>query len=76
MDDVRKNAMDEQIKGKVQKAKGAVKESVGNLTGNERQRAEGEADQVAGDLRDKAGKAVHGIADAGERLKDKIKGNG
>ncbi|MFD8705644.1 CsbD family protein [Kitasatospora sp. NPDC059648] len=45
------------------KAKGAVKEGVGKVTGNERLQAEGKADKAKGDLKQ-----------AGEHVKDAFKG--
>jgi uncharacterized protein YjbJ (UPF0337 family) len=51
----------EHIKGATEKAKGAVKETVGKLTGDEKLRAEGKLDKakgaahkVAGDVKDMA----------------------
>ena len=54
--------MDRQhVKGAAEKAKGAVKETVGKLTGNEKLRAEGKAEKakgaahkVAGDIKEAA----------------------
>jgi uncharacterized protein YjbJ (UPF0337 family) len=59
-------AMDkEHVKGAADKAKGAVKEGVGKVTGNERLREEGQIDKAkgeihkaAGDLKDAAKKAT------------------
>jgi uncharacterized protein YjbJ (UPF0337 family) len=76
MDDIRKNAMDEQARGKMENLKGKVKEGAGKLTGDKDLEAEGQVDQAEGKIRDKAGKAVHGAADAAERLGDKLKGRG
>ncbi|WP_030398498.1 CsbD family protein [Kitasatospora purpeofusca] len=45
-----------------EKAKGAVKEGAGKMTGNERLEAEGRADQVEGDVKQ-----------AGEKVKDAFK---
>jgi uncharacterized protein YjbJ (UPF0337 family) len=51
----------EHIKGATEKAKGAIKDTVGKLTGDERLRAEGKLDKakgtahkVAGDIKDTA----------------------
>lgn len=74
MDETRRKAMDEQIKGKLESAKGKAKEAVGNLTGDDDLAAEGEADQAEGTIRDKAGKVVRNTADALDRAKDKLKG--
>ena len=48
----------------------------GKLTGDRDLEAEGQVDQAEGTIRDKAGKAIHGAADAAERLGDKLKGRG
>lgn len=45
----------EHVKGATDKAKGAVKETVGKATGNERLREEGATDKVKGDLHKAAG---------------------
>lgn len=48
------------IDGAIDQAKGAVKEGVGKLTGDEKLKAEGQADKIAG----KAESAVGGAKDA------------
>jgi uncharacterized protein YjbJ (UPF0337 family) len=48
------------VKGAFDKAKGAVKEGVGNLTSDEKLKAEGTADKVKG----KAESAVGGVKDS------------
>ena len=45
----------EHVKGAADKAKGAVKETVGKAVGNDRLRAEGEIDKAKGDLHNVAG---------------------
>jgi len=75
MDETRRKAMDEQIKGKFEQGKGKIKETVGKVTGDEDLEAEGQVDQVEGTIRDKAGKAVHGAADTLDRAKDKLTGD-
>ena len=74
MDETRKRAIDEQIKGRLESAKGKIKETVGDLTGDEETREEGQADQAEGKLRDTAGRAVRDVKDAADRLKDKLTG--
>ncbi|MFH9354632.1 CsbD family protein [Kitasatospora sp. NPDC017646] len=49
----------DKIKNAADKAKGAVKEGVGKVTGNERLEAEGRADKAKGDVKQ-----------AGEHIKD------
>lgn len=55
----------EHVKGAADKAKGAVKEAAGDITGNDRLKAEGkfdkakgEAHKVAGDIKDAVKKAT------------------
>lgn len=50
----------DRIGGAAKQAKGAVKEALGNLTGDAKLQAEGRADKVAG----KAQNAVGGLKDA------------
>ncbi|MFE6746460.1 CsbD family protein [Kitasatospora purpeofusca] len=52
----------DKIENMAEKAKGAVKEGVGKVTGNERLEAEGRADRVKGDVKQ-----------AGEKVKDAFK---
>lgn len=52
-------SMGDKIKNKAEEAKGKMKETVGELTGNERLEAEGKADQVEA-----------GAKQAGEHIKD------
>jgi uncharacterized protein YjbJ (UPF0337 family) len=59
----RDSAQQDKLQGGAQAAGGRLKESAGALTGNERMKAEGERDQLAGKARQKKGK-----------LKDRIKG--
>jgi uncharacterized protein YjbJ (UPF0337 family) len=50
-------------------AKGRVKEAAGDLTGNEKLKSEGKADQAAGDAKN----VVRDVADKAEELIDKVK---
>jgi uncharacterized protein YjbJ (UPF0337 family) len=50
-------------------AKGRVKEAAGDLTGNDKLKSEGKADQAAGDVK----KVVNDVADKAEELVDKVK---
>lgn len=59
----RDSAERDKVEGSRQDLKGRVKESAGALTGNERLKAQGEKDQLAGTARRKKG-----------TLKDRIKG--
>jgi uncharacterized protein YjbJ (UPF0337 family) len=55
----------DQVKGRAEDAKGKVKEAVGKATDNERLKAEGQTDQIAG-------KTQAGYGDAKEKAKDLI----
>ena len=50
----------EHVKGTVDKAKGAVKETVGEMTGDKQMQAEGQFDKAKGEAR----KAVGDVKDA------------
>lgn len=54
---------DDKIKNAAEKAVGKVKETVGQVTGNEELKAEGKAEQTGAKLKD-----------AGENLKDAFRG--
>ena len=64
----------DELKGKAEKAKGYIKEEVGEVTGNEDLEAEGRGDRAAGEVREKLGKAREKVGEAVEDLGDKIKG--
>lgn len=59
----------EHIKGAAQKVEGAVKDTIGRLTGNEKLQAEGKADKAAGAARQVAGD----VKDAGRNVADAFK---
>jgi uncharacterized protein YjbJ (UPF0337 family) len=59
----------EHVKGAAQKAKGAVKDAAGGLTGDEKLQAEGKADKAKGAARQSAGD----IKDAGRKVVDSLK---
>jgi uncharacterized protein YjbJ (UPF0337 family) len=50
--------------GKLDEAKGRLKEAAGALTGNKKLKREGKADRVAGEIKRKVGKAVDKVKDA------------
>ena len=56
------------VEGAGDKAKGNLKEGLGNLTGDEKLKAEGKMDQAAGSVKSTVG----GIADT---IRDKTDGN-
>jgi uncharacterized protein YjbJ (UPF0337 family) len=55
-------ATEDKAKNTKQTTKGKIKEAAGNVTGNDQLKAEGEADQVKGNLKQ-----------AGEKVKDAFK---
>jgi uncharacterized protein YjbJ (UPF0337 family) len=55
-------ATSDKARNTAQQAKGKLKETVGKVSGNDKLRAEGKADQVKGDIKQ-----------AGEKLKDAFK---
>ena len=57
----------DRVEGALNQAKGAVKEGVGKMTGDQKMTAEGKADQVAG----KAQNTVGGVKDAARDALDK-----
>jgi uncharacterized protein YjbJ (UPF0337 family) len=56
------------------KIKGRVKEAVGVLTDNDRLKSEGQTDQVVGEVKEAAERAVKKVKDTVERVVEKIKG--
>lgn len=56
--------------GKTDVAKGRIKEAAGVLTGNDKLRAEGKADQAVGKVKEVAGKAVEKVKKAVKELRD------
>src|SRR5262249_42595257 len=72
----RRSAMNkDEMKGKVEQAKGYVKEKVGQATDNPDLEAEGAADRAAGKGQEAVGKARRKVVEAIEEAGDKIKGN-
>jgi uncharacterized protein YjbJ (UPF0337 family) len=63
----------DQVKGKADKAKGQVKETVGDLTDNDELRSEGAADEVKGKAEDSFGNARRKVGNALDDLGKKIK---
>lgn len=55
------------MEGKLEEAKGHVKEAAGDATGDEELAAEGKLDQVSGTVKDKLGNAVDAVKDALKR---------
>ena len=49
------NGLSDKIKSGVSKAKGEVKDQIGNATGNTRLQAEGKKDKLKGEIQEKIG---------------------
>ena len=60
------------VEGKKDKGKGRVKETVGDLTGDESMKREGRADRMGGSAKEKIGDAAAKFEDAVDRAKDKL----
>lgn len=66
----------DEVEGKFEQAKGRVKSTVGNLTGDKSLEAEGEADNVAGESQETWGKFKRGVGDAVDAVEDAVRGAG
>ena len=58
------------MSGKTDVAKGRIKEAAGVLTGNDKLRAEGKADQAVGEVKQVADKAVNKVKQTVKKLRD------
>ena len=63
----------DELDGKVDQVKGRVKQSVGDLTNNERLRDEGVADEAAGEVQEGFGRGRRKVGEAIEDLGEKLK---
>ncbi len=61
----------DQVKGRVETAKGDVKEATGKLVGNERLTAEGRAEQAAGKVQSAAGDIKSNVGNAVKKAIDR-----
>jgi len=59
----------EHVKGAVDKAKGAIKDAAGKLTGDKKLEAEGKVDKAKGDLHNVAGDVKDAVRDASKAAK-------
>jgi uncharacterized protein YjbJ (UPF0337 family) len=62
----------DEVSGKTEKAKGKIKEEVGEATNDEQLRNEGEADQAAGEVQESFGRGRRKVGQAINDLGDKI----
>lgn len=63
----------DELDGKLDRAKGEVKQAIGDATNNERLHDEGVVDEASGKVQEGFGTARRKIGDAVEDLGDKIK---
>ena len=63
----------DEVKGKLNQAKGQHKQSIGNATGNDRLRDEGAADRAVGAVQEGVGKAKRKVGNAVKDLGNRIK---
>jgi uncharacterized protein YjbJ (UPF0337 family) len=73
MASIRRKATEQEVKGIGQKIKGVAQEVAGRVTGDTDMRARGEANQVGGHLRSRAGEAVRKIGNAVEKETSKTR---
>jgi uncharacterized protein YjbJ (UPF0337 family) len=66
----------DEIKGKYEQAKGYVKDKAGEITGNERLEAEGEAERVGGETQETWGKFKRGVSNAVDSVGEAISNAG
>jgi uncharacterized protein YjbJ (UPF0337 family) len=62
----------DEMEGKGENLKGKIKETTGDVTGDERMKSEGKADQAAGKAQEKYGEGKRKVGEAVEDLGDKI----
>lgn len=62
----------DEVKGKVKKGKGWVKDKAGEVTGDRSLEAEGEADRAAGETQETWGKFKRGVSNAVDSVGDAI----
>lgn len=61
----------DEMEGKGENLKGKIKETTGDVTGSERMKSEGKADQAAGKTQEKYGEGKRKVGEAVEDLGDK-----
>lgn len=59
--------------GETDKAKGHVKEAVGDLTGDDRLEREGKADKATGKTKDAAEKVADKVGEVADDVRDRLK---
>ena len=64
---------EDELKGKIEQAKGQAKQAVGDLTDDERLHDEGLADEAGGELCEGSGRARRKVGEAIEDIGDDLK---
>jgi uncharacterized protein YjbJ (UPF0337 family) len=62
----------DEMEGKFDQAKGAIKDKVGEVTGNERMEREGEAEHAGGEMQEGFGTARRKVGETVNEIGDKI----
>ena len=62
----------DEVEGKLDQASGAIKDKVGEVTGNERLETEGEAQRAGGNMQEGLGTARRKVGETIEDIGDKI----
>ena len=62
---------EQQNEGRLEQARGTIKETIGDATDNERMQREGEYDKAKGNIREGVGDVREGIDNAADDLADK-----
>jgi uncharacterized protein YjbJ (UPF0337 family) len=63
----------DELEGKFEKAKGFVKDKVGEATGDRELEAEGEVQRAEGEAQETWGEVKRNVSDAAESVKDAVK---
>lgn len=66
----------DEVEGKVEKAKGSIKDTIGGAIGDREMEAEGEAEHAEGKAQETWGKFKHGVGDAVDAVGDAISNTG
>jgi uncharacterized protein YjbJ (UPF0337 family) len=64
----------DELEGKGDQLKGKIKQGVGDMTGNDRLKDEGVADEASGDVQEGFGRGRRKVGEAIEDIGDKLKG--
>jgi uncharacterized protein YjbJ (UPF0337 family) len=71
MKDLKQESIEQQVKGTAKDIKGRVKEAAGNVAGREDWEAEGELDQIEGQVQRGIGRAGQKVSDLADDLKNR-----